>query len=108
MVYKWILTHLTVLALCLALFSAMAEGQRQIHLGTEQGSQQSDWLVSIANEWDVSRHSRETSPKGLQSLTVSQVLGPFPIHAREQHFLSPSFPVNRKCKRFITSKLSDG
>ena len=24
-----------------------------------------------------------------------QVLGPFPIHAREQHFLSPAFPLNR-------------
>ena len=24
-----------------------------------------------------------------------QVLGPFPIHAREQHFLSPAFPINR-------------
>jgi len=23
-----------------------------------------------------------------------QVLGPFPIHAREQHFISPSFPLN--------------
>ena len=108
MVYKWILTHLTVLVLRPALFSAMAEGQRQIHLGTEQKSHQSDWLVSIANEWDVSRHSRETSPKGLQQLTHSQVLGPFPIHAREQHFLSPSFPVNRECKRFITSKFPDG
>ena len=108
MVYKWIPTHLTVLVLCLALFSAMAEGQRQIHLGTEQESHQSDWLVSIANEWDVSRHSRETLPKELQQLTISQVLGPFPIHAREQHFLSPSFPVNRECKRFITSKFPDG
>lgn len=27
-------------------------------------------------------------------LTHLKVLGPFPIHAREQHFLSPSFPVN--------------
>ena len=25
-----------------------------------------------------------------------KVLGPFPIHAREQHFLSPSFPLNRE------------
>ena len=92
MVYKWILTHLTVLALCLALFSAMAEGQRQIHLGTEQGSHQSDWLVSIANEWDVSRHSRETSPKGLQSLTVSQVLGPLPYTCQRTAFSVAVFP----------------
>ncbi|KAI0713279.1 hypothetical protein C8Q76DRAFT_621267 [Earliella scabrosa] len=33
-----------------------------------------DWTVSISSKWDV--------------------LGPFPIHAREQHFLSPSFPLN--------------
>ncbi|KAI0637266.1 hypothetical protein C8Q77DRAFT_1051392 [Trametes polyzona] len=32
------------------------------------------WRVSISQEWDV--------------------LGPFPIHAREQHFLSPSFPID--------------
>ncbi|KAI0664567.1 hypothetical protein C8Q70DRAFT_1041331 [Cubamyces menziesii] len=32
------------------------------------------WKVSLSSEWDV--------------------LGPFPIHAREQHFLSPSFPLN--------------
>ncbi|TCD68231.1 hypothetical protein EIP91_011300 [Steccherinum ochraceum] len=34
----------------------------------------STWRVSVSNNWDV--------------------LGPFPIHAREQHFLSPSFPLN--------------
>ncbi|KAI9056689.1 hypothetical protein FKP32DRAFT_1682226 [Trametes sanguinea] len=33
-----------------------------------------EWKVSLSEEWDV--------------------LGPFPIHAREQHFLSPSFPIN--------------
>ncbi|KAH9997553.1 hypothetical protein BJV77DRAFT_42890 [Russula vinacea] len=33
-----------------------------------------DWSISIAQSWDV--------------------LGPFPIHAREQHFLSPSFPLD--------------
>ncbi|RPD65838.1 hypothetical protein L226DRAFT_566346 [Lentinus tigrinus ALCF2SS1-7] len=32
------------------------------------------WEVSVSTEWDV--------------------LGPFPIHAREQHFISPSFPLN--------------
>ncbi|KAL1947537.1 hypothetical protein VTO73DRAFT_13261 [Trametes versicolor] len=32
------------------------------------------WKVSVSPEWDV--------------------LGPFPIHAREQHFLSPCFPLN--------------
>ncbi|KAF8503727.1 hypothetical protein F5888DRAFT_1864250, partial [Russula emetica] len=32
------------------------------------------WSLDIAQSWDV--------------------LGPFPIHAREQHFLSPSFPLD--------------
>jgi len=32
------------------------------------------WRVTVSDDWDV--------------------LGPFPIHAREQHFLSPSFPLN--------------
>ncbi|KAH9946364.1 uncharacterized protein BXZ73DRAFT_37690 [Epithele typhae] len=32
------------------------------------------WRVEVSHNWDV--------------------LGPFPIHAREQHFLSPSFPLN--------------
>ncbi|KAI0670663.1 hypothetical protein C8Q78DRAFT_1070204 [Trametes maxima] len=32
------------------------------------------WRVSLSRDWDV--------------------LGPFPIHAREQHFLSPSFPLD--------------
>ncbi|KAI8998905.1 hypothetical protein BD414DRAFT_476389 [Trametes punicea] len=32
------------------------------------------WKVSLSREWDV--------------------LGPFPIHAREQHVLSPSFPID--------------
>ncbi|KAF5373151.1 hypothetical protein D9758_001792 [Tetrapyrgos nigripes] len=30
----------------------------------------------------------------VQLSTHWNVLGPFPIHAREQHFLSPSFPIN--------------
>lgn len=29
-------------------------------------------------------------------LLYAQVLGPFPIHAREQHFLSPSYPLDRE------------
>ncbi|KAJ7771786.1 hypothetical protein B0H16DRAFT_1772103, partial [Mycena metata] len=34
----------------------------------------SSWRAQLAQSWDV--------------------LGPFPIHAREQHYLSPSFPIN--------------
>ncbi|KAJ8596145.1 hypothetical protein M405DRAFT_871487, partial [Rhizopogon salebrosus TDB-379] len=33
-----------------------------------------EWRVDVSREWDV--------------------LGPFPIHAREQHFLSPAFPLD--------------
>ncbi|KAG7092176.1 hypothetical protein E1B28_008545 [Marasmius oreades] len=32
------------------------------------------WTIELSNQWDV--------------------LGPFPIHAREQQYLSPSFPLN--------------
>ncbi|KAJ4501748.1 hypothetical protein C8R41DRAFT_862291 [Lentinula lateritia] len=37
---------------------------------------ESQWMIELSKEWDV--------------------LGPFPIHAREQHFLEPSFPVDVK------------
>ena len=90
--------------LCLVLSSAMAvEGQRQIPLGPEYGHRQhgDPWDVSIANEWDVSCESRKMKGDAMQQLTMLKVLGPFPIHAREQHFLSPSFPVNRKGKRIV-------
>lgn len=30
------------------------------------------------------------------NMTITQVLGPFPIHAREQYFLTPGFPLNCK------------
>ncbi|KAL6309159.1 hypothetical protein BKA93DRAFT_821973 [Sparassis latifolia] len=36
--------------------------------------EQDPWRVNVSRHWNV--------------------LGPFPIHAREQHFLSPSFPLN--------------
>ncbi|KAJ7043274.1 hypothetical protein C8F04DRAFT_1074310 [Mycena alexandri] len=39
--------------------------------------------------------SHSTARSWRAELTQSwDVLGPFPIHAREQHFLSPSFPIN--------------
>lgn len=34
------------------------------------------WKLTLSKDWDV--------------------LGPFPIHAREQQFLSPSFPIDRE------------
>ncbi|PPQ78159.1 hypothetical protein CVT25_015492 [Psilocybe cyanescens] len=49
------------------------------------------WTVKYDKFWDA-------SPRSLSSSThaelMIQVLGPFPIHAREQHFISPSFPLN--------------
>ncbi|KZT20258.1 hypothetical protein NEOLEDRAFT_1165105 [Neolentinus lepideus HHB14362 ss-1] len=50
------------------------------------------WTVKVSSNWDV--------------------LGPFPIHAREQHFLSPSFPINLSepidYARTWPSSLADG
>lgn len=43
-----------------------------------------------------------TVPSWWVRRTLLQVLGPFPIHAREQHFLSPSFPINRKFQSSIS------
>ncbi|KAJ3806599.1 hypothetical protein F5876DRAFT_90994 [Lentinula aff. lateritia] len=37
---------------------------------------ESQWMIELSKEWDI--------------------LGPFPIHAREQHFLEPSFPIDVK------------
>lgn len=52
----------------------------------------SEWRVEISREWDV--------------------LGPFPIHAREQHFLSPAFPLdlskNIDLTRTYPSAYADG
>ncbi|KAF8163069.1 Alpha/Beta hydrolase protein, partial [Crassisporium funariophilum] len=59
-----------VVVLSLSLAQAMADGQ------TYLPHNQNDvlWTVEFSKSWDV--------------------LGPFPIHAREQHFLSPAFPLN--------------
>lgn len=52
----------------------------------------SAWRVSLSSSWDVSSGLLgEVS----RYLTSFKVLGPFPVHAREQHFLSPSYPLNR-------------
>ncbi|KAG1819476.1 uncharacterized protein BJ212DRAFT_1445932 [Suillus subaureus] len=51
-----------------------------------------EWRVEISQKWDV--------------------LGPFPIHAREQHFLSPAFPLdlskNIDLTRTYPSAYADG
>lgn len=53
---------------------------------------ESRWEVHVSKHWDV--------------------LGPFPIHAREQHFLSPSFPIDVSkpidYKKTWPSSLADG
>ncbi|KAH8108462.1 hypothetical protein DFH11DRAFT_1094843 [Phellopilus nigrolimitatus] len=46
---------------------------------TSHESDLAQWQISLSKDWDV--------------------LGPFPIHAREQHFLSPGFPLNRMTVR---------
>ncbi|CAL1703964.1 unnamed protein product [Somion occarium] len=53
---------------------AEAEPQHAFDLRIPHKGNETRWTVSISDEWDV--------------------LGPFPIHAREQHFLSPSFPID--------------
>ncbi|KAG1883042.1 hypothetical protein F4604DRAFT_1740396 [Suillus subluteus] len=51
-----------------------------------------EWRIEMTQEWDV--------------------LGPFPIHAREQHFLSPAFPLdlskNIELTRTYPSAYADG
>ncbi|KZV67959.1 hypothetical protein PENSPDRAFT_32803 [Peniophora sp. CONT] len=66
------------------------------------------WLFELLRHYGTGTLSRVASPMPLGSygratassnwrVTLSphvDVLGPFPIHAREQHFLSPAFPLN--------------
>jgi hypothetical protein len=49
----------------------MAQKHEQINL--HSADNQDQWIVTPSEDWDV--------------------LGPFPIHAREQQFLSPSYPI---------------
>ncbi|KAI0933809.1 hypothetical protein AcV5_005858 [Taiwanofungus camphoratus] len=63
-----VLLLLLALSLYLGLTSIMADNVQSVFDAS------SSWRVSMSNDWDV--------------------LGPFPIQAREQHFLSPSFPLN--------------
>jgi len=61
-----------VLGLLSACAADMVNGVQSVF--DASGVRDSSWHVSVSDEWDV--------------------LGPFPIQAREQHFLSPSFPLN--------------
>ncbi|KZT03565.1 uncharacterized protein LAESUDRAFT_814646 [Laetiporus sulphureus 93-53] len=67
---SWISTIL----MCLLPTSAMANVVGEQVQRVFEASGDSHWRVSVSDDWDV--------------------LGPFPIHAREQHLLSPSFPIN--------------
>ncbi|KAJ6547143.1 hypothetical protein B0H19DRAFT_255176 [Mycena capillaripes] len=60
---------LTVLVCFLLCAGIMATMDLQAHFSASAG-----WRAELSKSWDV--------------------LGPFPIHAREQQFLSPSFPIN--------------
>ncbi|KAJ7684731.1 hypothetical protein DFH06DRAFT_1277353 [Mycena polygramma] len=57
------------LLICLAFASVSAAMLPQSHFSAAP-----TWKAELSKSWDV--------------------LGPFPIHAREQQFLSPSFPIN--------------
>lgn len=52
-----------------AIVAVMADGAQRVF-----DASQRDWRVRVSDQWDI--------------------LGPFPIQAREQHYLSPSFPLN--------------
>ena len=63
-------------------------------------------LVQYHDESGLARRARSRLGCALSlvcarlSLICSvQVLGPFPVHAREQHFLSPAYPLDRESAR---------
>lgn len=58
----------------------MSNAQIQAHLHDLHSKDQ--WKLTLSKDWDV--------------------LGPFPLHAREQHFLSPSFPVDCELYYFLS------
>ncbi|THV08034.1 hypothetical protein K435DRAFT_815267 [Dendrothele bispora CBS 962.96] len=55
--------------ICALCFGMVGASQVPLRLETSN-----DWSVELSTAWNV--------------------LGPFPIHAREQHYISPSFPLN--------------
>lgn len=67
-----IIHRLGLLILCLFHNHIMASTQAQTSFHETQD--QSQWKLTLSKNWDV--------------------LGPFPIHAREQQYLSPSFPID--------------
>ncbi|KAF7295253.1 hypothetical protein MIND_01064200 [Mycena indigotica] len=56
------------------LLSVVAAMNIDLDIQTTLTTEKASWTLELSRTWDV--------------------LGPFPIHAREQHFLSPSFPIN--------------
>lgn len=54
------------------------------------------WKAELSKTWDVRNLVLCPAKLGyyVSLFKHSQVLGPFPINAREQHFLSPAFPLN--------------
>ena len=70
--------------------------QGMASLQVPEAAQSPSWRVSLSPSWDVSPDGITEVMILVLNLKYSKVLGPFPIHAREQHFLSPSYPLNRK------------
>ncbi|PIL23730.1 hypothetical protein GSI_13480 [Ganoderma sinense ZZ0214-1] len=63
-----------LIGLSVARLTTTLQTQRQVAMNVPMVTESDGWTVYLSREWEV--------------------LGPFPIHAREQHFLSPSFPLN--------------
>ena len=70
--------------------------QNMVSLQTPEAVQSPSWRVFLSPSWDVSPDGLAEAMILVLNLKCSKVLGPFPIHAREQHFLSPSYPLDRK------------
>ncbi|TBU28927.1 hypothetical protein BD311DRAFT_757466 [Dichomitus squalens] len=64
---------LTLIGLNLSAATSTSTGDTQAVMTIPAVTENQTWTVSLSQDWDV--------------------LGPFPIHAREQHFLSTSFPL---------------
>jgi hypothetical protein len=59
--------------------------------------------VELSQDWNVRFRASWCS---YHSTIHSKVLGPFPIHAREQQYLSPSFPLNCRHEWFYIYRLT--
>ena len=79
--------------LTIAVPTEVVRGYTMANFQVPDAVQSSFWRASLSSSWDV---SLDEFIDVRCNLKCSKVLGPFPIHAREQHFLSPSYPLNRR------------